>query len=120
MTANKAPARGNDYGTPALSDSIEGYAVDVAANIASVEAIDFRGWRGGEIIMRSGSTATITIYSSPTEDGAFCAKKAAGTALTITIDDTSTAYELPPELFGSNFLKLIGDAAGSFDIGLKA
>lgn len=120
MTTNAQQPRGENCATPAVDDAIEGYAVDVSANIATIEAIDFRGYRGGEVVMRSGSTATLSIYSSPTESGTFGLKADdGGTDLQITIAAADKPYELPCAVFGSRFLKLVGDAAGVFDVALK-
>lgn len=118
-TANPASNAPVKTGTPCVDDLIESYSVPVSANLADAVAIDFRGFRGGEIVRRSGSVATITLYASTKEDGTFGTKYSGGSAVTVALSADNEPAEIPIGAFGSRYLKLIGDAAGVVDVCLK-
>ena len=107
----------------------ESAVVPVVANIATATEIDLRGYSGGTVLFRAGETiTTLTFYAAEKDAGAFL-DGAAGTyeqlydtnnaavSLTVAAD---RAYPLPSEVFGCHFLKLIGNAAATPDITLKA
>jgi len=107
----------------------ESVVVPTVGNIATATEIDMRGYSGGTVLFRAGETiVTLTFYVAEKDAGAFLDGEAgtyeqlydtsnAAVSLTVAAD---RAYPLPAEVFGCHFLKLIGNAAATPDITLKA
>lgn len=95
-------------------------SVDVAANVntATCEVVELSGFAGGGFVTGAGITS-VAFYVCMTRDGTFVAlHDATNTAIALTTT-AAKGYALPVEAFGFEFLKLVGNAAGTVTLNKK-
>jgi hypothetical protein len=94
--------------------------VVVAAAIADSDAIVFKGFTKGVMILQadaSSPTTTVNYYVSSTESGTYYELKNSSGAVSDTVA-VEKAWPLPLELEGAAFIKLLGNNAGVVDLHL--
>lgn len=86
--------------------------ITVATSLGSAEPIPFHDYSAGLLLVPAGaSAATITFYCSDDQDGTFYPLEQYDATVDLTVDITaSTAKELPPQLFGAHWIKIVPDA----------
>ena len=95
--------------------------VVVGATEAASGAIDYSDSAGGTMqVPSTASYVTLTFYSCRTADGIFLPVYDSSNAAVTRTVAASRAYALPDELFGSKWIKIVGDAAGLMGLSLKS
>jgi hypothetical protein len=85
---------------------------------ATSDAIVFKGFTKGVVLVPSGSSITaITYWISSSEDGTYTQLYNAGSAISTTVA-ASRVFALASAIEGAAYLKLQGDAAGTVDLHL--
>jgi len=95
--------------------------VTVSDVLANSQEIDFRQYSGGMIHIPAGSSITALTFNVATKKGGtyLPAYDTSNTAISLTVA-AGRAYPVPDTIFGANFIKLTGDAAGVVDFDMKA
>ena len=94
--------------------------VAVGASIGASDAIVFKGFTKGVMILQadaSSPTTTVNYYVSSTEAGTYYELKNSSGAVSDTVA-VEKAWPLPSELEGAAFIKLLGNNAGVVDLHL--
>ena len=95
-------------------------SVTVGASASASQAIVYKGNAKAICIVPSGSTTTsLTYYVASTEDGTYVQLYNSSGAVSTTVA-ASRAYQLPSELEGAAFVKIVGNNAGTVDLHVKS
>lgn len=93
-------------------------AVNDAA-IANSEEVDIRNYAGGNVTVSAGITL-LTFYASQEEGGTYLpAKDQTDVAVTLTVSSAGIT-ELPAAVYSFDFIKVLGDAAGTAYFSFKS
>lgn len=98
--------------TSRLSDTC---TVGVGTSVGNSSAFCFGDYASGFILVPSTeATPTLEFYTSPTEDGTYQRVFAhdSTTALSVTVA-ASIAKQIPPQLFGAGWVKIVASAISS-------
>jgi hypothetical protein len=95
--------------------------VDTSGNIANCTVISYGDWAGGSVdVPAASSLTTLTWYKCSTRSGTYLpAYDGLGNAVTSAVG-ASESVPIPNTLFGAQYLKIVGNAAGTVTVSLKA
>lgn len=103
------------YTTP-QNTVIQSLSID--STLADSPVITFKGYTKAIIAIPSGSSITsLTYYVAPKSDGTYVQLYNSGGAVSTTVA-ADRAYQLPSELEGIGFLKIVPNADGNVDLHL--
>lgn len=93
-------------------------SVTVSDDKDNSDAIVFKGFTKGVVVVPAGSSITaITYWISSTEDGTYFQLYSAGSAISTTVA-ASRSFALASAIEGGAYLKLQANAAGTVDLHL--
>ena len=95
-------------------------AISITASATTSPVIRMGDAAGGLIHVISGSVASITFYTCHTESGTYIAVYDSTNTIVSRTVGTSRVYAIPDELFGAEFLRIVGDATGVIRVTLKS
>lgn len=97
--------------------------VTVGTSLSNSSAVDRRSWAGGSYIPANGMTA-MAFYGGHSESGPFVPLyngESTDTAITQTIGGNGRGYNLPEQLYGWPFFKMVATgAAGTITVSLQS
>ena len=85
--------------------------ISVTTSLSTTE--QFEHLRATRILNESGGAVVLTVYQRNPVTGNFVLAKDIGTDGVLASLADGASLELPPALFGSDFLKLVGDGAAN-------
>ena len=86
----------------------------LTASNATTPEIDVTNFAAGQVHVPTGSSITLlTYYAAPEKGGTYLPlQTAAGAAVTQTVAQTK-AYDLPAQIAGCRFIRIVADAGGA-------
>ena len=99
----------------------EGQVVHITTSLSTTARIEFGSFSTGLILVPAGSgIGTLTFYACATVDGTYLPVYTYdGTAAVITVT-AGRAYEFPPGVYATRYMKILADAADTVTITVKS
>lgn len=94
-------------------------AISITASGSTSPVIRVGEIAGGILHVISGSVTSVNFYVCHAEDGTFLPLYDSTNTIIARTVATSRAYPLPDELFGAEFVRIVGDATGVVRLSLK-
>lgn len=101
--------------------TLTGVVVDTSGNIANCTKIPIGDFGiGGVILPGSTSLTSLNFYVATTENGTYTPVYDATPTIVSRTVQASRAFDIPSQVMGFMFLKIVGNAAGTLDVHLKS
>lgn len=94
-------------------------SISITASATTSPTIKVGDIAGGIVHVLSGSVTSLQFWVCDTENGTYIRLYDSSNAAIARTVATSRAYALPDELFGAEFLRIVGDATGVIRLSLK-